>query len=103
MSVLPFAELDLAHRFRPDRASTSHFASSLEPIQLDFVGNMVIIQVTRLKDCPLLIRDHYDRCGASEETLIFWSIDGLHHGQSLKAFKASLSSLHNEDFGDGER
>lgn len=102
MSASPLVELVLAHLFRPDRASTSHFASSLEPIKLDVAGSIVIIKVTLLKDCPALIRDHYDRCGASEETLIFWSIDGAHHGQSLKAVQASLSSSNNEKVCDAE-
>jgi hypothetical protein len=102
MSASPFVELVLAHLFRPDRASTSHFASSLESIELDVAGNIVIIRVTLLKDCPAVIRDHYDRCGASEETLIFWSIDGAHHGQSLKAVQASLSSSNNSEVWDVE-
>jgi hypothetical protein len=102
MSASPLVELVLAHLFRPDRASTSHFASSLEPIELDVAGNIVIIRVTLLKDCPALIRGHYDRCGTSEETLIFWSIDGAHHGQSLKAVQASLSSSNNSEVWDVE-
>ena len=96
MSALPLSEPVLAHPFRPDRASTSHFVSGLKPIELDVAGNIVIIRVTLLKDCPRLMRDHYDRCGISQETLIFWSIDGAHHGQSLKAVQASLSLLNNE-------
>jgi hypothetical protein len=101
MSVLPL-EIGLVHLFRPDRARIGHFLSSLQPIRLDIAGNTVIVRVTILGDCPDTICDHYGQLSVSEEALIFWTMDGLHHARSLAAVKASLTASNKEEVFDAE-
>lgn len=105
-AYLTKAESNLAHLYRPDRASSGHFASTLQPITLTIANQEITIQVQALQDCPDQVRDHYtaEEFDAtigeydywlliSSGTLVFWTIhqDYLHVGLSLAEVETSLA------------